>query len=331
MRKRVLFLTNEVAGTGTSVKKSLPIITSLTLAGCAVTVFPILPEQKLISEDIIHDEFSEEVRSHYDMIACCGGDGTLHHVVESLVHEKLHIPLMYYPAGTTNDFAKSLKIPDTVEKISALVHNGSIFYYDIGRFNRQCFNYIAAFGAFTEVSYSTDQSFKNAFGYAAYVLKGISTVGDSLSCRCHMKVTHDNITEEDDYIFGSVSNSTSVGGFSSGSLLDAHLNDGKFEIMLIRAPKDFNDITKLLQSMLRYANASMHDDADMKSLSHNDFIQFFHASQITFDAENPVKWTLDGEYGGKPKHVAIRNLHKRIGIYVPKEIPASTVRKGVQD
>lgn len=81
-----------------------------------MTVFPILPEQKLISEDIIHDEFSEEVRSHYDMIACCGGDGTLHHVVESLVHEKLHIPLMYYPAGTTNDFAKSLKIPDTVEK-----------------------------------------------------------------------------------------------------------------------------------------------------------------------------------------------------------------------
>lgn len=310
MRKKVLLLINERAVAGSAKGKLFEIVSALALAHCEVTVYPILPSAGITSESIFADVIREQ--RTYDLIACSGGDGTLNHVMHCMIAWNLALPVLYFPAGTTNDFARTLNIPTEVKEITSLLTSGDLFHYDIGCFNDKHFNYIAAFGAFTSVSWSTDQGFKNALGYGAYFLEGIRSAGDALRSRCPMKITCDGTTIEGDFLFGAVSNSTSVAGFRTQALEQAALNDGVFEVILIKAPNDLSGIAELL-NIMRLAISDSSSDA----LQGNDAFQILHAREIHVEADQPISWTLDGEYGGEPKNVDIRVLPQRGCIYVP--------------
>ena len=299
MRKKVLLLVNPSAGTGSARQNTYRMVEALALRGCETTVYPLLPAHGLTAENIL-----AECGSRFDLVACCGGDGTLNHAVCGLMALE-HRPLLgYLPGGSTNDFANSLGLAIELEQGCAALADGRPFAYDIGRFNETYFNYVAAFGAFTAVSYSTPQDTKNALGHAAYVLKGILSLPESMGCRCHMKVEHDGLSEEDEYLYGSVSNTTTVGGFAAPNARQVQLNDGLFEVMLIKAPATLREGEQILTALTRGEE--------------NPYVRLFQTDRIRFTAFQRTAWTLDGEYGGTPDTADISVEPQAISIMLPR-------------
>lgn len=310
MRKRVLLLVNPASGVGASRSMTFDIIRLLTIRGCEVTVYPILPNYGLISETIIRKE-----HERFDVIACCGGDGTLNHVVGSMARFGIRKPIGYIPSGSTNDFARSLGITDNLDRNCAAIAGKNYLDYDIGRFNDSYFNYVAAFGAFTKVSYETDQAVKNAIGYAAYILGGILSLPESIGVRCHLKILHDGIEEEGDYVFGAVSNATSVGGIASLPIQKASLNDGVFEVMLISAPDNIQELGETLAGLASGDTSNRH-------------IKIFTAREIKISHKEKTAWTLDGEYGGTHREVSISVCPGRVRILLPESQQQAVRDKG---
>ncbi len=300
--KKALLLLNAGAGNGTVEQITYKAIESLSVSGYEVTVYPILPKTDLVSEKIIAEHGRE-----YDMIVCSGGDGTLNHTMTALIEEQITVPLGYIPCGSTNDFAKSLGIPSDVEKACAAITDGIAFDFDIGMFNQRYFNYVAAFGAFTDVSYNTKQEHKNIFGHAAYVINGAFNLSQNLSKRCHMIISHDGVTFEDDYIYGGVCNSVSVGGFKAPYAESVDLSDGLFEVLLIRAPENLIEMQQTFSALI-----------GQESLLDNPYITYFKTKHVHFDNPSEVPWTLDGEYGGEPKQIDIEVHPKALSMMIPK-------------
>ncbi|ETP71013.1 BmrU protein, partial [Lachnospiraceae bacterium JC7] len=301
-QKTALLLVNQHAGTGTAKEKVFLLITELTKLGYEVITYPIIPEAGITSEGVV----KEYLKQGIDLVACIGGDGTLNHVVNALLTsnegKQSKTPIVYLPSGTTNDYAKTLGLNGDVEKIIKSVSSGKVFRLDVGDFSQKFFNYVAAFGAFTNVSYETPQDQKNFLGYFAYVLNAIAAAPSSLQTRYTLSVSHDSETEEGTFIFGAVSNATSVAGFKTQALSDASLSDGLFEAMLIKAPDDLMDVGEIIRS-------AMDGNFD------NPYIRMFQAKEVHFHSEEDINWTLDGEFGGTLSDVTIRVLPKAIKIY----------------
>lgn len=187
----------------------------------------------------------QEMGGQYDRIVCSGGDGTLNEVVSGLVHGGLDVPLGYLPAGSTNDFSKTLRLPANLHKAAEIAVTGTPFACDMGQFNgERVFVYVAAFGVFTSVSYETPQEMKQILGHAAYVLRGIRSLGEITSYS--MTIEHDGVIEEGNYIYGMVSNSVSVGGFQGMKTNEVILDDGKFEVLLVRTPTSLAELNAVL-------------------------------------------------------------------------------------
>ncbi len=240
----------------------------------------------------------------YDLIACCGGDGTLDEVVTGMMRRKKKIPIGYIPAGTTNDFAKSLKIPTNMTAAAKMIVQGNRFQTDIGSFNDDSFVYIAAFGIFTDVSYETDQQVKNVLGHMAYILEGAKRVGTYPSYRFSIRAN--NMLIEDEFLYGMVTNSMSVGGFANITGSNVQMDDGLYEVTLIKNPKTVMEFNEIMVALV-----SGRIDTHM--------IYCFKAPQIEFESEESIAWTLDGEYGGSHKSVVIKNNKKALSVMVPAE------------
>ena len=209
-RKKALVLINKTSGTGKAANDTLDIATALANKGYEPILYPIIPGTDLTSETLV-----EEYAPKVDLILCSGGDGTLNHVMNVLMHSKTRPLLSYLPSGSTNDFAKGLGIPAVRSKALEVAVSGVPFSYDVGKMNERYFNYVAAFGAFSKVSYATDQELKNVLGYAAYVISAIAELPQNIGYSCHMKIDADGeLKEEGDFIFGAVSNSASVAGMT---------------------------------------------------------------------------------------------------------------------
>lgn len=300
--KKALLMVNQAAGTGSAKGKVFSIISELTKLGYEVVTFPILPEFGITSENVVY----EYRRYDFKLVACIGGDGTLNHVINALMQitdqNKISIPIIYIPSGTTNDYARTLGLTGDIDKIVYGVRNGRVYKLDIGCFNGDYFNYVAAFGAFTNISYETPQNQKHTFGYLAYLLNGIASVPTSLQARYHMTVTHDGETEEGDFIFGAVSNATSVGGFKTQALASASLSDGLFEIVLIKAPDDLQEVGEILLAV---------KDGNFSS----PYVRVFQAEKVRFESAEEVNWTLDGEFGGRLTEVEVTVLPGAVRIY----------------
>ncbi len=240
------------------------------------------------------------VADEYDMVVCCGGDGTLNEVLSGMISSDRKIPIGYIPAGSTNDFAKTLGLSSVPKKAVETIVQGKPMSVDAGKFGEdRYFAYIASFGIFTAASYNTLQSTKNMMGHMAYVLEGIKDIG--VIQPYYVKVTSEGKTYEGDYIFGAVTNSTSVGGIVKLEKRLVDLSDGLFEVILVKNPKDVAELGRILVGL---ANSDLSDS----------MFEFFKTSEITFESEDEFSWALDGEEASPGKKVTIKNINGAIEI-----------------
>ena len=226
--KKMLFIINPRSGKEQIRSRLLEILDSFVKAGYGPSVY--------ITQGPKDAEYQAARAKTKELVVCSGGDGTLDEVVTGMMHREKKVPLGYIAAGSTNDFATSLGIPKNMVKAAETAVAGRVFPCDIGAFNGDFFVYVAAFGLFTEVSYKTSQEWKNVLGHAAYILEGAKCLHDIPSFL--MQVEYDNVRLQDEFIYGMISNSTSVGGFKGMTGKDVLLDDGVFEVTLIKKPKN---------------------------------------------------------------------------------------------
>lgn len=302
MDKKMLFIYNPHAGKAQIRLHLMEIIDIFVKAGYEVTVYPTQAAGDAVG-------YTRDRGGGYDILVCSGGDGTLDEVVTGMMLCENKIEIGYIPAGSTNDFARSLHLPKKMPDAARTVVEGSAFACDIGRFNQDIFVYIAAFGVFTDVSYETKQPVKNVLGHMAYILEGMKRLSNIRSYRLKF-ITEDNAIEgnyiEDDFIFGMITNSESVGGFKKITGKNVELDDGLFEVTLIKQPKNPIELNEIMGALLI-------EDIDSR------LMYCFKTSSITIEAESEIPWTLDGEFGGNHRNVKINNAKRAIRIRVPEK------------
>lgn len=297
MGQKLLFIFNAHSGKGKIKDNLAAILDTFVKAGYEVTVYTTQCQGDAI-------EKAKKEAGNYDRIICSGGDGTLDEVITGVMKSGTKVPVGYIPAGSTNDFGNSLGIDKDMTHAADIAVNGVKFPCDIGAFNDDYFVYVAAFGIFTEVSYTTNQSLKNMLGHVAYILEGAKQLLDIPSYR--MQVEYDGNVIYDEFIYGMITNSMSVGGFKGIIPGNISLNDGKFEVTLIRMPKnpiELNDILAFLTGMSK--------DSTM--------VYSFQTDHIKLTSNEVVPWTLDGEFGGNHQVVRLNDCQQALDIIVESE------------
>lgn len=294
----MLLIYNPVSGKAQIKTYLAEIITIFTNNGYQVTVHPTSKARD--GYDYILSNASE-----FDVLSVCGGDGMLNEALNALmiIPESKRPPIAFLPSGSTNDFASTIGIPLEIRNAAKMVVNGKPFFCDAGNFNDKYFAYVAAFGAFTSVAYDTAQEFKNVFGHLAYILEGIRQLPTIKSH--HMKITFDSNVIEGDFILGMVTNSLQIGGIKNTLSTAISLNDGLFEVLLIKKPPNALALQSMLTELLA-PNLSIN----------NDEIIRFKASEIHFESENEIPWTLDGEFGGNESSSIVKNMHRAFAVMV---------------
>ena len=243
---------------------------------------------------------AELSRENCDVVICAGGDGTLNEVICGMMQSGEDIPIGYIPCGSTNDFAQSMKISINPASACEQIIKGKSQPFDIGVFGEsRNFSYIASFGAFTETSYNTPQQMKNALGHFAYVLESIKSLANIKPYRVTTKADGKIITG--DYIFGAVANSTSIAGVLKLKSEEVDINDGKFEIILAKNPKNAQELNELIGAVFT---------ANLKS----PMLNYFKASKVEFCTDDKITWTLDGEQMEGSDSIIVENLHDRISL-----------------
>lgn len=292
--KKMLFVYNPNAGTGMLKPKLSDVLDIFVKAGYEVTMYPTQKYHDALAKTLSYT-------TEYDIVVCSGGDGTLDEVVTGMSQREKKVPVGYIPAGTTNDFASSLHISKNMLEAADTAVNGVPFPCDVGRFNDDYFVYIAAFGLFTDVSYETKQSMKNVLGHLAYVLEGTKRIFNIPSY--HIKVTHDGGVIEDDFVYGMVTNSRSVGGFRSIIGRNVAFDDGVFEVTLIKTPVNPMELNEIVASLVIKQIDSKH-------------MYSFRSGHIRFESDEEIPWTLDGEFGGIHDEVDVQNIKQGLEIMV---------------
>ncbi|MCI8864916.1 MAG: YegS/Rv2252/BmrU family lipid kinase [Lachnospiraceae bacterium] len=292
-RKKMLLIINPKSGKGQIKNQLLNILDIFIKAGYRTEVH--VTQQPSEAREVAAREGQDK-----DLVVCSGGDGTLNEVVSGLMELKVRPNLGYIPAGSTNDYGASLKIPKQMSAAARLAVEGRPCPVDVGRFcGRRYFVYVAGFGAFTEVSYLTSQDKKNLLGHQAYMLEGLKSLASIKEYP--LVVESEGQTIEGNFIFGMVTNSISVGGFKALMDQDVSLNDGLFEVLLIRMPKTPLELSGIVSSLLL---------KDEKS----ELTYKFKTRFLRVVSKEPVDWVLDGEFGGSHQEVQIENLCRQIEI-----------------
>lgn len=297
--KNLLFIYNAAAGKGRVKQHLATVLNRMSQAGWLVTVYPT--QGKGDAERV-----ARELGGRYDRVVCAGGDGTLSETVAGLV-ELPHPPVLgYVPAGSTNDCARNLHLPTDMGKAAMIVAaEGVPRALDVGRLNDRSFIYVAAFGAFTEVAYDTPQDLKNTFGHLAYVIAGIGQLANLSPY--HLKIEYGDTVIEDDFLYGMVCNTYSVGGMMALSSNRVVLDDGLFEVVLVRKSVKIPD---LLSALLSLAN-----DMPMETAS----VLSFETSRVKITSEKPLPWTVDGEYGGTYMVSQVENRQQALTVIQGKK------------
>ena len=300
-RKKVLFFMNMMSGVGNGRRDFVSIVEALSKEGCEVTVYPIIPEASFDMDEVIKSRSND-----FDIIMCYGGDGTLNYLVNSMVKNNIDKPIGYIPGGSANDFSRNFDDTKSIEEKCEAIAKGKTYAYDIGLFNdKTYFNYVAAFGAFTKTSYTTSSEAKKLLGYGAYAISALAAIPESFSYRLNMEITHDNGVEKGTYIYGCISNSLSVGGMKLPFYKTASLDDGLFEVLLVKSPDNVADVVTILNDM----SIGKVDDK---------YIHSFKTSKLIIKADEKIMWTIDGEYGGEYKNTTIDIIPKKVEIMVKK-------------
>lgn len=296
--QKVLLLVNPCAGKMKSRKELFSIADPFCAAGYEVTIRPTTCRGD--ATVIARDRGPE-----FDLLVCCGGDGTLNETVSGLlqIEESKRPQLGYIPTGSTNDFASTLGIPSDINTAVRAILQNHTRTIDIGTLNGRIFAYVATFGAFSDASYSAPQSLKNKLGHSAYLLEG--TFKSTRNIRpYHIKIEAGDFVEEGDYVYGSISNATSVGGLVKFDPNDVKLDDGIFEIMLVKVPKSVPDFLNTFRNVVISRNFDDHN------------ITFIRAKDVHISVEDDMPWSLDGEYEKGAKEVHIVNHKEALTLQV---------------
>lgn len=296
--KKMLFVINPYAGMRKASKVLAEILAVFNRAEYDVRVYVTAGQGDAIGA-------VERLSEGMDLVVCCGGDGTFNETITGLMNADRKVPVGYIPAGSTNDFATSLRLSSDCVEAARQIVEGVPNAYDAGKFGGRYFSYVASFGAFTKASYSTPQNVKNLLGHVAYLLEGMQELSQIRKLHVKMILDGEEVLE-DDYIFGAVCNSTSVGGIMTLDPSQVDLTDGKFEVLLIRAPKTLQEIPECLLAV-------------QKQQYNSAMMTFRNASHIMVEADPEMPWTLDGEKEEGHQQVEIRNLHKAIRIIQKEE------------
>ena len=295
--KKLLLLMNPNAGQR-KVNKHLPQIIAL-FNGCGWEVTVFMTTGPGSGREIIARRAAE-----YDLVVCAGGDGTLNETISGVLDSGADCPVGYIPCGSTNDFAATLKLSTDIMTAAMEIMEGKPVSYDVGCWNDRYFAYIASFGAFTRVSYATPQNLKNALGHLAYVLSGITELPQIR--KIPMRLELDGELLEGEYLFGAVSNATSVGGLLTINPKLVDLRDGKFEVMLVRMVRDTAELAECIAALQNQT----YDCAA---------ITFRSVSRLTVHQNPELAWTLDGERAEGSQTINIENLHQAIRLVQKRE------------
>ncbi|MBE6732529.1 MAG: YegS/Rv2252/BmrU family lipid kinase [Ruminococcaceae bacterium] len=297
--KKLLLIVNPCSGRAKMRGELLRVTEILSGGGYDVTVYPTKAKS----------DATEKVKSikdgEYERIVVCGGDGTLNEVITGMMLSGINCTLGYIPAGTLNEWSTGLHISKSIPVAARDIINGSPVQLDIGKFGDKYFSYTASFGAFTEASYSAPQDIKNVLGQAAYFFEGIKSLANikpiSLQLECDGKQI------EGDFLFGAISNSMSVGGIVKFREAMVKLNDGLFEVMLIRSPANISEFQSIVDGILR-------QDLDRKG------IEFLRTDSLKVYGGSKLSWTLDGEFAEGSSCVEIKNIKRAINFIVPSTL-----------
>jgi len=293
--KRMLLVINPKSGRGEIVRKLFDVVDLFSRAGYEVEVFPTTTSGDARSR-------IQDAGSGFGLIVCAGGDGMMNEAVNAYMNIKNPPHLAYIPCGTTNDFAIALKLPRDIIKSARSILNGHLRMIDIGSLGDTYFSYVAAFGLFTNVPYSTDQNAKNILGGTAYFLEGIKHLKSIPSIDCIINA--DDKMIEGNFMLGIIANTTSIAGFQFNVEKGTAFDDGLFEVILISRPKNFQELQEIIGIL-------------QGSKKKSGLVIKTTAKRIEFTFTHPCDWTADGEYGGQYKTVTVRNLHRMLKIVMP--------------
>lgn len=296
--KKILLIINPKAGKNKSMSTLSDILDVFAKHSCKVVAFSTKGK----------NDATELVKKHaedYDVVVCCGGDGTLNEVISGVMSLKTRLPIGYIPIGTSNDFATSLGLSIDIEQAAQDIVDGALLAHDVGSLNEECyFSYVASFGSISDVSFLTSQKMKNLFGHLAYKLEGAKVF---FKMRAHhVKVSFDDRTLEGDFLLGGASNSKSMGGLIKFKSKDIVLNDGIFELMFFRKPTNARDVANIIKWL-----ATQNDN--------NPSVIIEKTSSAVFTCDTFIPWTVDGEFAGHHKVVHIKNNHNAVNFLCPKK------------
>lgn len=297
MEKKMLFIFNPQSGKGKIKNALFDIVEKFTNENCEVTVYPTQSS----------GDCGRKIRTdanRFDFVVVSGGDGTLHDAVEGMLElpREMRIPIGYIPAGTMNDFASTNNISSSPRDAVSEIINNPIIPYDIGLFNGQRFIYVAAFGAFTDVSYETPQTTKNLFGQSAYFFEGLKSIPKIHGVDVTVETAEGEKIQSNAYLV-LIMNSTSVGGFDFGKFYDIDTCDGKFEIVVIDSTINVIDLANIITA-IRNGKTNMPG------------VTIVSTSKAKITTTEKVKWTLDGEFGGKMSAVDFEVAHNAVDFFI---------------
>ena len=293
--EQLLLIYNPTSGTGRAATRLSEIVDVCTKAGWLVTAYPTQ-----LKGDATR--IARELGGQYGRVICMGGDGTLSEVAAGLMELEGPPPLGYIPLGSTNDCATTLRLPRSHRQAARVAAaTGVPVPADMGLLNGHPFVYVAAFGAFTKVAYDTPQDLKHSLGHLAYILEGIASL-PTIS-PYHLRVEYDGQVLEDDFFFGMVSNTLSIGGMKPPNADQVVLDDGLFEVTLVKKPVSLADVANGFQALINLAPAE----------GTGALVQF-QARRLVFTADHPLPWTIDGEFGGQQSVNEVVNCQRALRV-----------------
>lgn len=294
--KKLLLIVNPRSGRAKMNTELLKVVEIFSAADYTVTVYPTKAQGDAT------DYLLQLTENEYELIVVCGGDGTLNEVITGMMQSSLQIPLGYIPSGTLNEWSSGLNISRNIEAAAKDIINGKKIRLDIGKFGDRYFSYTASFGAFTSASYSAPQDVKNVLGQSAYFFEGIKSLAAIKPI--HIKCKYEGGEFEGDYLFGAVSNSMSVGGIVKYDKTPVELNDGEFEVFLIKNPDNILKLQPIIDGILKHE-------------FNREGIEFFKTKSLVIETDESLPWTLDGEFAETNGEINISNVHNAITFIVP--------------
>lgn len=293
---RCIYLYNPKSGNGKILSKLNYIKNTLEKKYSEVVLY-----QTKSSEDTI--ETAKRACNEFDAIIFSGGDGTFNDVTCGVASQDIRPILGYIPSGTVNDIAKNLKIPKNVRKALKIIINGDTVYHDVGKINDRYFMYVAAIGTFTGVSYRTKHDMKKVFGKMAYAFDGLKDIKNPTLAKIKLKMENEEVEIDTPLLL--ILNSISVGGIPFNK--DGHLNDGKFDIIVVKkGPYNglFNIVRLFILGMLK--------------LRRSHCTNRYRSSSFIIEVDGNPRWTVDGE-AGPTGSVRIENYHNHLEIFIPRK------------